>query len=73
MMHATNLVEKIFLGKELLLNWLEEPHMEEIENAGEMAGVEDDTTVEDETEIGTDVVVQYGLINTVHQRGPITG
>ena len=26
--------------------------MEEIENAGEMAGVEDGTTVEDETEIG---------------------
>ena len=41
-----------FLISELLLNWLEEPHMEEIENAGEMAGVEDGTTVEDETEIG---------------------
>lgn len=47
--------------------------MEEIENVGAMAGVEDDTTVGDETEIGMDVVVQYGLINTVHQRGPITG
>jgi len=47
--------------------------MEEIENVGEMAGVEDDTTVGDEeTEIGTDVVVQYGLTNMVHQRGPIT-
>ena len=28
--------------------------MEEIENAGEMAEVEDDTTVEDETEIGNE-------------------
>jgi len=47
--------------------------MEEIENAGEMAEVEDDTTVEDETEIGMDVVVQYGLTNMVHQRGRIIG
>jgi len=46
--------------------------MEEIESAGVMAEEEDATNVEDEIEIGMDVVDRYGWINMVHQREPTT-
>lgn len=60
MMRVMSLVEKTFWAKELLLSWLEEHLMEEIENVGAMAGVVDDMNVVGETEIGMDVDVQYG-------------
>ena len=45
-----------FSFSELLLSWLEEHLMEEIENVGAMGGVVDDMNVVGETEIGKYVI-----------------